>query len=58
MSYRSDAAFLLRLEEAVEKDPRYSEVWKKKTKRLARRLSQQLLTAEQARVRGIQQARA
>ena len=52
-NYRTDAAFLLRLEEAVEKDPRQSESWKKKTRRLVRGLTQQLLTAEQARVRSL-----
>ena len=51
VSYRTDAAYLLRLEEAIEKDARQSEDWRKKAKDLARKLSQMLLTAVQGKGR-------
>jgi hypothetical protein len=49
VSYRTDAAYLLRLEEAIEKDTRQSADWRKKAKDLARKLSQMLLAAVQVR---------
>jgi hypothetical protein len=51
-SWRSDAAYLLRLEEAIEKDVTQSPRWRRETWRLARRLAQKFLSAEQRRVRG------
>jgi hypothetical protein len=49
VSYRTDAAYLLRLEEAIEKDARQSADWRKNAKDLARKLSQMLLAAVQVR---------
>ena len=49
VSYRADASFLLRLEEAIEKDTRQSPEWRKNAKDLARKLSQMLLAAVQVR---------
>ena len=49
VSYRTDAAYLLRLEEAIEKDARQPESWRKNAKDLARKLSQMLLGAVQGR---------
>jgi hypothetical protein len=49
VSYRTDAAYLLRLEEAIEKDARQSVEWRKNAKDLARKLSQMLLAAVQVR---------
>jgi len=49
-SWRSDAAYLLRLEEAIEKDVTQSARWRRETWRLARRLAQKFLAAEQRRV--------
>lgn len=51
VSYRTDAAFLLRLEEAIGKDPRRSDAWKREAGQMARALAQKLLTAEQERIR-------
>lgn len=45
-SYRDDAAYLLRLEEALSKDDRQSAVWRKEACKLARSLSVKLLQAE------------
>jgi hypothetical protein len=50
-SWRNDAAYLLRLEEAIEKDTTQSPRWRRETWRLARRLAQKFLGAEQRRVR-------
>lgn len=44
-SYRNDAAFLLRLEAAVDKDDRQNDVWRKETCNLIRQLAQRLLAA-------------
>lgn len=51
LSWRNDAAYLLRLEEAIEKDTTQSPRWKRETWRLVRRLAQKFLAAEQRRVR-------
>jgi len=51
LSWRADAAYLLRLEEAIEKDTTQSPRWRRETWRLARRLAQKFLAAEQRRVR-------
>ena len=50
-SWRNDAAYLLRLEEAIEKDVNETPRWRRETWRLARRLAQKFLAAEQRRVR-------
>ena len=47
VSYNRDAAFLLRLEEAIGLDDVRSGAWKKKASEMARSLAQHLLTAEQ-----------
>lgn len=44
-SYRNDAAFLLRLEAAVDKDDRQNDVWRRETCNLIRQLAQKLLGA-------------
>ena len=51
LSWRNDAAYLLRLEEAIEKDESQSPRWRRETWRLCRRLAQKFLAAEQRRVR-------
>jgi hypothetical protein len=50
-SYRNDAAFLLRLEEAIGKDPAMRDAWKRTGAKLIRPLVHHLLTAEKERVR-------
>ena len=45
-SYRDDAAFLLRLEEAISKDTRQTDAWRAEACRQARALSVMLLKAE------------
>jgi len=52
-SWRNDAAYLLRLEEAIEKDVSETPRWRRETWRLARRLAQKLLGAEQRRVKRV-----
>ena len=52
-SYRNDAAFLLRLEEAIGKDPIRRGTWKRSTSKLIRKLVHKLLSAEQERI-GVQ----
>jgi len=49
-SYRNDAAYLLRLEEAIERDTNQDDKWKSETGRMARELAQKLLTAKQIRI--------
>lgn len=49
VNYRTDAAFLLRLEAAIEQDNRQSPEWIKETVRLTRQLAQRLLQADAAR---------
>jgi hypothetical protein len=49
-SWRNDAAYLLRLEEAIERDVSQSPRWRRETWRLCRRLAQKFLAAEQRRV--------
>jgi hypothetical protein len=49
-NYRTDAAFLLRLEEAIERDPNQDDKWKSETGKMVRELAQKLLTAKQKRV--------
>jgi len=44
-SYRSDASFLLRLEDAVLKDTRRTSTWRNKVAKQVRRLSIMLLEA-------------
>jgi hypothetical protein len=56
-SWRNDAAWLLRFEEAVEKDQTETEDWKREVCDMARKLAQKLLTAKrssQLRVEGQQ----
>lgn len=50
VSYRSDAAFLLRLVEAIDKDVRRPEPWRRQVKDLALRFVRKLLSAEQLSV--------
>jgi hypothetical protein len=50
VSYRDDAAYLLRLEEAVGKDDRQPEDWRKETCKTLRDLSVRLLQAVQGPV--------
>lgn len=50
VSYRSDAAFLLRLGEAIGKDEKQSELWRKQAKELALKLTRKLLSADEVRV--------
>lgn len=45
-SYRDDAAFLLRLEEAILKDDRQTPAWRKEASELARALSLIILKAK------------
>jgi transposase len=45
-SYRDDAAYLLRLEEALSKDDRQTAAWRKEACELARSLSVKLLQAK------------
>ena len=49
-SWRNDAAYLLRLEEAIEKDTTQSPGWRRETWCLTRRLARKFLEAEQRRV--------
>ena len=51
-SYRNDAAFLLRLEEAIGLDPIARRVWKRITTKSIRKVVHLLLSAEQERVKG------
>jgi hypothetical protein len=46
VSYRDDAAFLLRLETAVSKDTRQTPAWRVRTTRVARSLALRLLEAD------------
>jgi hypothetical protein len=46
VSYRNDAAFLLRLEDAVSKDERQEEVWRQETCAHIRQLATRLLQAD------------
>ena len=46
VSWRNDAAWLLRLEEAIEKDKTQSEEWKREAREMAHSLAQKLLTAK------------
>ena len=46
VSYRDDAAYLLRLEGAVEKDDSMSKDWKQETARMLRTLSVRFLEAD------------
>jgi hypothetical protein len=46
VSYRNDAAFLLRFEEAVSKDLNQTEEWRRKVCEKSRELAQLLLTAK------------
>ena len=46
LNYRTDAAFLLRLEAAIEKDERQSAAWKKDASQKTRQLAQLLLAAD------------
>jgi hypothetical protein len=52
VSYRDDAAYLLRLEEAVEKDDSQSMAWRKDTAHKLRELSLRLLEAEKTKIKG------
>ena len=49
-SYRDDAAYLLRLEEAVLKDDRQSKEWREETCKMLRDTSLRLLQAKQGPV--------
>ena len=49
-SYRNDAAYLLRLEGALELDIDQDDKWIRETQKMARELAQKLLTAKQKRV--------
>ena len=49
VSYRNDAAFLLRFEEAVSKDLVQTEEWRRKVCEKTRELAQLLLTAKDSR---------
>jgi hypothetical protein len=46
VSYRSDASYLLRLEDALSKDKRQSPAWRVGSTRLARKLALRLLEAD------------
>jgi hypothetical protein len=46
VSYRNDAAFLLRFEEAVSKDLNQTEEWRRKVCEKSRELAQLLLTSK------------
>jgi hypothetical protein len=48
-SYRNDAAFLLRFEEAVSKDLTQSEEWRRRVCEKTRELAQLILTAKGSR---------
>lgn len=48
-SYNSDAAFLLRMEEAIGLDPNQDEDWKRTACEKSRDLAQHLLTAKKVR---------
>jgi hypothetical protein len=45
-SYREDAAYLIRLEAAVEKDGSQSEDWRRETSQMLRKLSLRFLEAD------------
>jgi hypothetical protein len=45
-NYRNDAAFLLRLEEAIGLDPTMRNTWKRSTNKLIRKVVHKLLSAE------------
>ena len=46
VSYRDDAAYLIRLEAAVEKDDLQSEAWRRESVQMLRNLSLRLLEAD------------
>jgi hypothetical protein len=48
-SYRTDAAFLLRFEEAVSKDLNQPDDWRRKVCEKSRELAQLLLTAKDSK---------
>lgn len=48
--YRDDAAYLIRLESAVAKDPRQTENWREETCRLIRALNLRLLQADDGEI--------
>ena len=49
VSYRDDAAYLIRLEAAVEKDDSQSKDWRQETAQMLRRLSLRFLEADGSR---------
>ena len=49
VSYREDAAYLIRLEAAVEKDDSQSKDWRQETAQMLRRLSLRFLEADGSR---------
>ena len=52
VSYRDDAAYLLRLEAAVEKDGSQSKAWREETAQMLRKLSLRFLEAEKSKIKG------
>jgi len=50
-SYRDDAAYLLRLEAAVEKDDSQSKTWRQETAQKLRQLSLRFLEAETSKIK-------
>ena len=51
VSYRDDAAYLIRLEAAVEKDDSQSKDWRQETAQMLRKLSLRFLEADGSRNR-------
>ena len=49
VSYRDDAAYLIRLEAAIEKDDSQSKDWRQETAQMLRKLSLRLLEADGSR---------
>jgi len=49
-SYRDDAAFLIRLESAIDKDTRQTDEWKSETKAMVHALALRLMAAPDASV--------
>ena len=49
VSYREDAAYLIRLEAAVEKDDSQSKDWRQETAQMLRKLSLRFLEADGSR---------
>ena len=57
VSYRDDAAYLIRLEAAVEKDDSQSKDWRQETAQMLRKLSLRLLEADGSRNKAKAKAR-